>query len=390
MLIIERLRGQTLPEHLRADWSRLCGDIPFRRWEWLANWQRQYQEETDLYVLLARDEAGVIRGIAPWRMRKSVAGGRVIEALGGGKVSSDYVSILCDAADEKLVAASMAEWLNEANKSSNASRGDGWDLLFLTGIPTNDSALNELAARLGDRECASHQRDGLRTWRIPLLGDWEAYVSSLSKSVRRQARRTMKVLQDNGGVDYFEVADEATLDRGFAILVDLHQRRWEHVGVAGCFTDKRFSRFLRDACRDFLAIGKLHLSWLEHNGKPFVVNIEFDGGDIDYVYQGGMDPDARDLSPGWMHMVHLFQRSIALGKTHRDYLRGDEPYKKHWRGKPTQLVDLRIVPPHASARLRHGVWMIGDSLKHWVKQRLRSAPIATESKGTEAEVSENS
>jgi CelD/BcsL family acetyltransferase involved in cellulose biosynthesis len=395
MLKIERLRGQVLPEELRADWNRLSGDIPFRRWEWLANWWNRYQEETELYVLLARDETGVLRGIAPWQIRKTVAGGRVIEPLGGGKVSSDYVGLHCDCADAEPVAEAIAKWLSDANQFSSTPRGDGWDLLFLRDIPTTDTTLVELAARLRDLGCASHQRDGLRTWRIPLVGDWEAYVATLSKPVRRQARRTTRMLEEQSDINYCEVTDTASLERGFAILVDLHQRRWEHLGIAGCFSEDRFTRFLSDVCRDFLAIGKLHLSWLERQGKPFVVNIEFNGGDIDYVYQGGMDPDARDLSPGWMHMVHLFRRSMALGRTHRDYLRGDEPYKKHWRGKPTQLVDLRIVPPHVSARLRHGVWMLGDSLKHWVKERLRGAPATTEPTGKEpagkeVETSENS
>jgi CelD/BcsL family acetyltransferase involved in cellulose biosynthesis len=231
----------------------------------------------------------------------------------------------------------------------------------------------------------------MRVWRVALLGDWEAYLGSLSKPVRRQARRTIKKMQQLEGLVYQESKDEASLEQGLAILVDLHQRRWEALGMPGCFADERFLGFMRDACRDFHTLGMVHISWLEHGGKPIVANIEFDGGKIDYVYQGGMDPDSRSLSPGWLHMVHLFKRSIALGKSHRDYLRGDEPYKKHWRGKPTQLVNRRIVAPHMSARLRHGAWMVGDSLKHWFKQRLRGgAPVATEASEADAETSENS
>ncbi len=391
MLHLERLRGQELPPELHADWNRLAGDTPFRQWEWLANWWKYYRENSELYTLVVRDDAGIVRGIAPWRLRRSVAGGRVIEMLGSGKVSSDYVSILCLPSDINQVAAAIGEWLADANQGTAASRGNTWDLLFLTGIVTGDEAVAEIARRLSSRGCTSHETLGLRTWRIPLVGDWNAYLASLGKSVRRQAKKTLKKLQDEGGIDYFEASTEATLEKGFSILVDLHQRRWEHVGMEGCFTDDRFTRFLRDVCRDFLALGKVHLSWLEQNGKPFVVNIEFDGGEIDYVYQGGMDPEARSISPGWLHMVHLFQRSIAMGKTHRDYLRGDEPYKKHWRGVPTQLIDHRIVPAHMAARIRHGVWMLGDSLKHWVKKRLRGgASLVIESTSDEAEATENS
>lgn len=390
MWTIERLRGQQMPENLRDDWNRLSGEIPFRRWEWLANWWNQYREESELYVLVARDASGSVRGIAPWRVRSSLTGGRVIEPLGGGKVSSDYLSVLSEAADAEPIGCAMADWLIEANEGSDAARRDQWDLLHLCEVVESDAALVALAERLAARGCTSHRRPGMRAWRIPLRGDWEAYVGTLSKSVRRQARRAARVVHEQNDIRLVEVTELEDLDRGFSILVDLHQRRWEHVGVAGCFSDPRFTRFLRDVCRDFFAMGKLHLSWLEQQGKPFVVNIEFEGGPIDYVYQGGMDPDARDLSPGWLHMVYLFQRSISLGKTHRDYLRGDEPYKKHWRGQPTQLIDLRIIPQRVSARLRHGVWRIGDSLKHWVKQRLSAQPSTVESTGAEAETSESS
>jgi CelD/BcsL family acetyltransferase involved in cellulose biosynthesis len=390
MYHIERLRGQELPPELHEDWNRLAGDIPFRRWEWLANWWKYYRETSELYTLVVRDDAGMIRAIAPWRIRRSVVGGRIIEPLGCGKVSSDYVSLLCAPGDELLVADPLADWLTTANSGFLASRGDAWDMLFLSAMVEGDTGLSEIAKRLAKRGCLSSEIPGLRTWRIPLLGSWETYLASLSKPVRRQAKKVHKKIQEEDGIDYFEATDEASLERGFSILVDLHQRRWEDVGIDGCFTDDRFTRFLRDACQDFLALGKVHLSWLEQAGKPFVVNIEFEGGGMDYVYQGGMDPESRPLSPGWLHMVHLFQRSIALGRTHRDYLRGDEPYKKHWRGTPTQLIDLRIVPPHVTARLRHGVWELGNSLKHWMKQRLQSkAPVKVEAKSEVTEASEN-
>jgi CelD/BcsL family acetyltransferase involved in cellulose biosynthesis len=358
MLHVERIRGRELPTDLRDDWNRVAGDIPFRRWEWLANWWKHFGAGRDLFVLIARDDQGAVRGIAPWQVRNSLAGGRVIEALGNGKACSDYLSLLCDNQDANPVAEAFATWLADANRSSNTRPGDSWELLLLCDVAEGDESIRELKKSLIARGCAAHDRAGMRAWRVPLLGDWEKYLASLSKPVRRQARRTLKRLQEECEIAHHEVTDPQSFERGFSILVDLHQRRWEEIGIEGCFTDERFTKFLRDACLEFLAQRKLHLSWLEHLGKPIVVNIEFEGGDIDYVYQGGMDPESRSMSPGWMHMVHLFQRSIALGKTHRDYLRGDEPYKKHWRGVPTQLMDLRIVPSHASARMRFGNWEI--------------------------------
>lgn len=385
MFFIERIDGQEIPPELREPWNQLSGGIPFRRWEWLANWWKYYGKPHELYVLVARDERGTIRGIAPWFQRRSMTGGRVVEPLGSGKVSTDYLSLLCSEGDAPHVADAFAEWLNAANGSNSQGRRDAWDLLHLPAVVEGDPAITELAGRLSARGCRAHHREGMRTWRVTLPDNWEAYVSMLSKPGRRQARKATRRLSEPNAFDFHEASDLESLQKGFEILIDLHQRRWESVGIEGCFTDERFTSFLKAASEELFAARMVQLNWVSYQGKPIVINFELYSDGVEYVYQGGMDPDARMLCPGWIQMAILHQRAIARGRKYRDYLRGDEPYKKHWRGGPTQLIDWRIVPSHTAARLRHGVWMLGDSLKHWIKQRLRGG-TATASSASDGEM----
>ena len=64
--------------------------------------------------------------------------------------------------------------------------------------------------------------------------------------------------------------------------------------------------------------------------RRIAAGVGFETADTVYYYNAGVDPDARDLSPGVV-MVALYVRdTIERGKHRLDFLRGDEPYKYEW------------------------------------------------------------
>jgi hypothetical protein len=77
------------------------------------------------------------------------------------------------------------------------------------------------------------------------------------------------------------------------------------------------------------------------------------------------------------------RQAIADGCRAIDFLRGDEPYKAHWRAVPRPSVELRIAAPHAGARLRHTAWIAGQSIKSWARENLRAATSVREPASTE-------
>jgi CelD/BcsL family acetyltransferase involved in cellulose biosynthesis len=60
-------------------------------------------------------------------------------------------------------------------------------------------------------------------------------------------------------------------------------------------------------------------------------------------YNAGVDPDARDLSPGVVMVARYVERALAGGKRRIDFLRGDEPYKYEWGAvdEPIQRLLVR-------------------------------------------------
>jgi CelD/BcsL family acetyltransferase involved in cellulose biosynthesis len=219
-----------------------------------------------------------------------------------------------------------------------------------------------------------YPRSGQSCWRIDLPREWEEYVARLSKSHRKQVRRAARKLASKRAVLH-EATTPDGLRYGFDILINLHQRRWESLGEQGCFARPGFAAFHREASERLFHDGRVDLVWLELDGRPLAAEYHVLGSDVVYAYQSGIDPERLEDEPGRLAVTATIQRSIERGFRSYDFLRGDEPYKAHWRAQPRPMWEIRVVPPRASARLRHGVSSATDSLKSWIKSGLELAGL---------------
>jgi CelD/BcsL family acetyltransferase involved in cellulose biosynthesis len=156
-------------------------------------------------------------------------------------------------------------------------------------------------------------------------------------------------------------------DQAWELFVDLHQRRRESLGEPGCFASQRFHNFLKDASQQFLALDALRLCWLEIDGWPVAVEYMLQGGGVVYAYQSGVDPERLDDEPGRMISALLIKQAIEDGLQGFDFLRGDEPYKSHWRAQPRRLAEWRVIPRRTMPQIRHSAWLAGGAMKHWLK-----------------------
>jgi CelD/BcsL family acetyltransferase involved in cellulose biosynthesis len=183
-----------------------------------------------------------------------------------------------------------------------------------------------------------------------------------------------------GSALFHTVADAAQLEQGWAILVDLHQRRRQSLGEPGCFASPQFAAFHRDVAAAFLRDRRLRLHWLEWDGRPIAAEYHLAGDDAVYAYQAGIDPDALEMEPGRLISVAVIRQAIADGHRAIDFLRGDEPYKAHWRAEPRASMEFRVAARRLTSRCRHGVWLAGERMKQWVKGRLvpDAAPMGSE------------
>jgi CelD/BcsL family acetyltransferase involved in cellulose biosynthesis len=358
-----------------ARWNDLARGVPFRRWEWLESWWRHYgldaagaTSEKQL-LLLSVHEGGQIVGIAPWYIHRLWAEGRTIRWLGSGEVCTEYPSLLCEPGYEDRVSDAIACWLTDQSESSPDVE-TAWDFMGLGAIEQNDRAMLRLARALQAAGNAVQITSGKNCWQIELPQQWDEFLGRLSKSHRKQIRRSDRRHLKSGEVLVHRASDERELNRGFEILVDLHRRRWENMGQRGSFHSACFCKFHREAIHRLFAARAADLFWLESDGEPIAAEYHLIGGRTVYAYQSGIAPDRLELEPGRLAVVATIQQAIADRREHYDFLRGDEPYKAHWRAKPAAVLDYQVVPARVAARLRRRVITAGQNVRSWIKQGL--------------------
>jgi len=353
---------------LAQAWNRLAGGVPFRLCEWNATWWRHYGQQGQLYVLAVIDPTGDLMGLAPWYIEPVRARGRVLRFLGSGEVCSDYHTILSRPGDEHIVASALADYLCNEMIEGDALDGGSceWDLLQMSGVPHSDHTLRLLITEMATRGATVREEPTLNCWRIAFPPSWEEYEAMLSKGHRKQVRRLQRGFLDSGRAVLHTVEHREELPLGWEILVHLHQRRWITQGELGVFHSSRFTDFHRDIAEQFLAKGRLQLHWLEIDGKLAAAEYHLAGDDVVFAYQAGVEPELLDLQPGRICNLATLRKAHAGGFKHFDYLRGDEPYKAHWRAEPQRCVNVEIVPTRLGARLRHGAWEAGRLLKRWM------------------------
>jgi hypothetical protein len=362
----------------RSRWNELARGIPFCRWEWLEAWWRHYGIDRDgggsrQLCVVALWEHEELIGIAPWFTQPLWVEGKSLRALGDGEVCSEYVTLLVQQGKEDEVGASLARWLSDSATGDELHPIE-WDVLELCGVVPNDRAVNRLVQQLSEYGNNVYARAGFGCWRIELPRRWDDYLGRLSKSHRKQVRRAARQLARRRVVTHYAKSAEE-LQMGFEVLVQLHQRRWQSLGQRGCFDLPGFLPFHREVSLRLFGEGCVDLTWLALDGRPLAAEYHLLGNDTVYAYQSGIDPDRLEDDPGRLAVTATMQRSIERGFRSYDFLRGDEPYKAHWRAQRQTTAEIRVVPQHAAARVRQGVWTATDRVKSWIKSGLELARL---------------
>jgi len=367
---------------LADDWNALAGRDPLRRHEWLATWWRYFGQGKRLLALEVRDAAGQLVGLAPWYLTRSFLAGWTVRRMGDEVACSDHPEILAapewrDAVIDTIADFLLAQRRNLAGTSPANGRTDcdstgapsqnprwpGWSDLVFDCVLDEEPTITRLCDRLSIAGCAIDRLPQPNVWRLPLPADWDTYLAQLSKSHRKQLRRFQSRLFDTGRARLYTVTRADQLPTAWTIFVDLHQRRRRSLGEPGLFTDKRFAAWLRAVAERLLPRDMLRLSWLTLDGQSVAAEFQIAGEGVRYAYQAGIEPEALEQEPGRLITLATLRAAQEEGAAVFDFLRGDEPYKPHWRAEPHAAHTLRITAPRVWPRLRRRAWRWGNAAK---------------------------
>ena len=181
---------------------------------------------------------------------------------------------------------------------------------------------------------------------LPRGGTIDDVLGALGKKERHEIRRKVRRAEAAG-----EVRLETSRDPidDLPAFIDLHQRRW---GAEGLFPDTpggaQSRTFLRRLFELQGADGPFRLSFLTVGERRIAAGLTVETDDTLMYYNAGIDPDARDLSPGVVMIERYLRRALEQGMTRMDFLRGNEPYKYEW-GAADERIGRILVRRGAEA-----------------------------------------
>ncbi len=260
----------------------------------------------------------------------------------GASYHADYATVLAAPADLPVVSTALADHLSAALPAD-------WDVVDLRRLRCGDPTAEALAAAVGTREIHEgwtlnlEREDVCPVVTLPAGASIDDYLSGLGKKERHEIRRKVRRAEAAGEIRLDDAADPlAELDS----FIDLHQQRWGDAGLFPATLGGDQSRVLfRRMFELWGADGPLRLAFLTVGGRRIAAGVHFETPDGYLYYNAGLDPAARDLSPGVV-MVHAYvARALAAGKLRMDFLRGDEPYKYEWGAVDEPIQRLLVRRP---------------------------------------------
>ncbi len=264
----------------------------------------------------------------------------------GASYHADYATVLADPDDLRDVADALVDHL-AAEPPPDEAHPKAWDVVDLRRLRCGDPAAEALAEAFGSREVSEgwtlnvEREDVCPVVTLPLGGTFDDYLATLGKKERHEIRRKVRRAEAAGAVQLEDSLDPLADLEAF---IDLHQKRWAERGLfpatRGGEQSRLFFRRLFELSGDE---GPVHLTFLTVGGRRIAAGVHLDAPDGLLYYNAGVDPDARELSPGVVLTASFVQRAIAQGCRRLDFLRGDEPYKYEWGAvdEPIQRLLVR-------------------------------------------------
>ncbi|MEO8625750.1 MAG: GNAT family N-acetyltransferase [Candidatus Limnocylindrales bacterium] len=363
----------------RATWDRLlartASQTPFSRWTFHRAWWDAYGETAhEQYLVVGPaaagddfdaaiaivplmhrheiepDDAECRTSVRPHEPTGTTVPGEAKAVFFGASYHADYATILADPANLPAVATAIADSFAQPPDSAHGSKD--WDVVDLRRLRGADPVLAALEAALGK----TGERVGWRVVReledvCPVFtapsADWDEYLATLDKKARHEIRRKLRRAAEVGALTVEIVAPTVEAVDAF---IELHRARF---GEEGLFPNnpggERSRTFIHRLAELERELGdderQLQVGLVRCSGRLVFTMLAFDDGQTCFLYNAGMDPEAREVSPGVSGAALYFQDRMAAGRRRFDFLRGNEPYKYEWGAVDEPIERLLVTRP---------------------------------------------
>jgi CelD/BcsL family acetyltransferase involved in cellulose biosynthesis len=192
-------------------------------------------------------------------------------------------------------------------------------------LPSSSLLVGHLAMAPQEVEPTSHKASFID---LSQFGDYEAYVQSLSRKVRQDHRRRLRLLQKRGVVE-FRLADAESFSGDMAWLF-AQKRQWlDQKGKSSEWLEAPLTeQFFTAVAREGIDSGRTWLSVLSVDGTRIAVTLSFREGSTLYMSKIAYDPTWGTYSPGRTLNLLTIQRAFEDGINTIDLMLGQYTWKR--------------------------------------------------------------
>ena len=342
---VELLRDWEQTAQLAAVWDVLVEASParsiFMTWDYVTTWWRTCRDREELHVLVARDSAGEICGIAPMMIgtgdtvaRRAV---RQLSLIGTVRHPTSQLMDVIVRADYRVeVGRAFARYIVH-------DLGSAWDILHLPFIEQTSVLVTDVLPFARELGCAWSINDYEPAPFIRLEGSWDDYLASRSRKWRKNLRRRRGNLEKEHNVEILHVGRDIGLEEAVDAFVWLHDLRWGGTSLALATPSSR--RMLNQLASVLAAKGRLLFILIRIDGTWAAGGFDFVYCDKVFGYQAGWHPDFAGFGIGTIALAEAMAWASENNIKVFDLMGGDASYKESWMTHSRELVNIDAVNP---------------------------------------------
>lgn len=279
----------------------------------------------DLKVVVLRDSAGIMQGIAPLYVEITGEGKRQLSFVGCVNVS-DYLDVIVS----KDTSDAVYQVLHDFLKSQN-----GFEEIYLCSLPES----SQTRAFLKDRfPHASEQIQDVAPY-ILLPDNWDAYLAQLERKQRHEVKRKWRRLEQLDH-EFQIITEEIAAKNALNEFIMLHQTS---SAAKKEFWNEPHLVFFRELVPTMAKAGWLKLFFLKIEGRRVASMLLFDYNNEYELYNSGFDPALyKEVGTGATLTAYTIKHAIKNSKQIYDFLRGGEAYKYRLGGVKREVFDISI------------------------------------------------
>ena len=295
--------------------------------EWLSTWWECFSRGCSLDVLLFKDEAGNILGIAPFMIQEKILRFIVSQEV------SDYCDVVVEKGHEQDLYQCLWDYFRMIQPEV--------EKIDLMNIRSSSPTLDFLPRLASEQKYSSSCTESEVAPVLELPSSYEDYLEGLSKKKRHELRRKLKRMGTLEGIRVKKITETQDLESCIDEFIALHKQG--SPSKSKFWEEPHMIEFFHQMALRFSRRKWIELNICSYKDRILAALISFNYFGCVYFYNVAFDRDFAWYSPGIYLFNHCIQEAISNKKKVADFLRGREEYKYYFGAEDSKIFRLVLT-----------------------------------------------